>query len=54
MIKTFKDENNLAKALSILLEDDELRGHYKQKSLERSKDFEASKILEKYKKALGI
>jgi len=49
-----KDENNLAKALSILLEDDELRGHYKQKSLERSKDFEASKILEKYKKALGI
>ena len=48
------DVPGLARALESLIKDDQMRNKYAQKSLERSKDFEAKKILEKYKKVLGL
>ncbi len=48
------DEDALVEAMVKILSDKELRENYSKKSVERSKDFDAQKIIDEYARAMGV
>ena len=47
-----QDEVNLAKAIEVVIDDNELRGKYRQVAKERANDFNIDGIIKRYKEVI--